>query len=271
MAQRDPETGKFVSTDDEVSPSRLEGELTFEQLNQYTEGITEVTMQGAARARLTEWGPNEANDLVMAQTGSIKMSDAAGIERNQVGEIVAIERTVFRATQEARGNSGTTPGIARIDMQWIGGTPDADFPDRTNEGLPAGHEALDEDDDGFAEWANVFATYNSGNAFENDGNLLWKDEGVIGQGFNDTVNGTGGGGFADISAGHQLRDYAGTFGRGPLVYPETEIVPVCSIALQNWENEDIRIFQVIKLYIDVYETAADEYEDVQFTTAGTVR
>lgn len=249
----DSDTGKFN-----------DAEVTLEELESYNNGILQVGVGVGAEVVIPEWGKDEKQDLRVHT--NTPLSETLGLKRNEVAEVVAIEKVTFRALHMARGNSGTTPGTARIDAQLSVN----DFPDFGSATYPVDSDnpdALDEDDDGLDEWIVRDSSVKPGNPTEKGGNLLWKEEGVIAQAFNDTVNGTGGGGYDGIDSGHYMRNYRTNFGRGPLLYPDDEVFGTLAVDLNDWDNERIQVLLKTMLYLDIYESEESDYNDISMRRA----
>lgn len=242
------------------STSPAQTEFSLDQLEHYNDGVYVATLNASVDLLVSEWSSTEDNDGVTTDPDKSEVGQILELNRNEVAEIMALERTVLRAEQEARGGVGTTPGTARVDMQMYIN----DFPETYDVKEP---QAEDSDNDGSDEFDIVANWHTGGPETMDRGVLLWKDEIEVRQGFNDTVNGTGGQGGPATNGGHFIRPYRQLFGRGPLLYPEDVLGHAHYIVLNNWESESLEAYQQIKLYFDIFEADDPRFDDVTLRSA----
>lgn len=191
----------------------------------------------------------------------VKQADAlvGHLKDNHVAELVAFQRHSALAHIEKVSGEGTTPGSARVEYQ-VNKRPDQQIERIREDNIgdnPGARGDLSNDEfepSQITPFANIMIGIDT-----MDFTTL-----SVGQGFNDTVNGTGGGELA-VQADTFFINYRNEFGRGPIFEDDEALQLGFGIKWNQIENEKIRLEYHFSAIFDVFKERRPEgaeYEDV---------
>lgn len=168
------------------------------------------------------------------------------LDRGEIAELVAFRLVDSSAEVKEQSNAGTTPGVFVIE-QTVHGRPD----------MPAGTTLEGNKGHGDGSGNNVFRTVSFNPTYA----PIHYHRDVIYTAFNDTVNGTGGGGSMDNGSNTQYINFRNEYGLGPL-FDHSE-----SLSQENWVVSRDNANQGFD-YKTKYELVWDihEYSDVMDIT-----
>lgn len=189
---------------------------------------------------------DEANQLAQGQaTPSTSIAPGGGVDRDEAWELVALvpqHETLMPVDQAGRG---TTPGSVLADWQYYRYPTDWTT---TNQEVSG--------DDAF--------TFTNVETIPDNPDLLYQTRVSMTAAFNDTVNGTGGGGSMSGSIGtpRYFRNLSGG-NHGPIF--EDENTFNTGINVQWWDMQDqrFRVSGAVKLYWDRWELESRRVRDVK--------
>lgn len=156
-----------------------------------------------------------------------------GLHRDEEAELVALVQWFHWISIESQSGEGSTPGDYR-----------GEFELSINEGVGS------PDDDALNDTESNLQVpgYRHGNVF----NRLWRSDAVGLSPFNDTTNGTGGGGQSGWN-GFEVLPYRDLFGQGPIVDSRDTLFTAAHIASHENDNENLEMEVGVSLFWDVYE------------------
>lgn len=166
-----------------------------------------------------------------------ELEPAGGLHRGERAELVAImlwEHSVFLKQQSGQG---TTPGIARYQTQWVR-SDGVNFEEFIDNQPTTGGEA-----DAFV----------SLNVAQNSEAHLFFAQATTQTPFNDTVNGTGGGG-SSLDDPIKMIRYRDMFGWGPVLEPEETVEIFANLTTDQIDTETVNAITEATLVWDVWET-----------------
>lgn len=180
--------------------------------------------------------------------GATTIGNLLDLNRNQVAELVALEDYNVAMRIEQVDGQGTTPGSVRWDHNlFLRPTESSNNPFIFDD--PAleleNTENHDIDDDGNTEFEESFSVVET--------NTLFEDVTTYEGPFNDTTNGSGGGGTATWGISGVFKNYRREYGRGHIAPAGDEIGSGGFVDVDEIDNEPIWMKWQVKTVWDIHE------------------
>lgn len=245
LPERDPETGQFIGGSSGSRRPEIEGEL---------DDYDDLVYQNINWSHRVWFDATNGNDLPADGSQGLHLTDRffplggreGLMERNEIAELVAIQFLGMMIVPIETGGAGTTPGTitAECELNRPGGgynlNPGAD-PGPVGADIFRGAGDIDN------------GSIIPGGYTEVGGNQFHHAKAAAYTAFNDTVNGTGGGGSPGISAINPPIDLRQHFGRGPLFYPDEEMQVNGRVEWFQVENQGVLLTGRYAMWWDIFE------------------
>lgn len=261
MGARDPDTGQFVSGGSS-SGGHAYGDVpeVVDELNYYDDFVHQ-TVYSSFKLDLTA---NSGGNLGESDQGGWTWWDrsvARGeLDRDQVAELVYLEPEILEvalADPDPNDNGHTTPGLIRMEAEVTDPERD-DTAVQFDSGI--GFEDVSLESGDTLNPSNVTAAPQYEEA--NDG-PLWFGIASCEAPWNDTVNGTGGGGGMQAAQNMAPRYYRSIYGRGPMFEHDHTIRSGATLEWTDVENGTIHGAFRVRMAWDVFELEPRELREVR--------